>query len=100
MARHWVGGSGTWDDDSTVHWATSSGGTPGASVPDTSQAVVFGSLSGTDGSTTDDVVVTIPYGKTMMSGAITYANFNGKIQASRRGGKETRVGPFVLGRGD
>lgn len=34
--RYWVGGSGTWDDSSTTHWSTSSGGAAGASAPLTS----------------------------------------------------------------
>jgi len=37
MARYWVGGSGNTND--TAHWATSSGGTGGASVPDQTQDV-------------------------------------------------------------
>lgn len=35
-SRYWVGDSGDWSD--TAHWATSSGGAPGASVPGGSDA--------------------------------------------------------------
>lgn len=31
--RYWVGGSGEWND--TAHWSTTSGGSSGASIPDT-----------------------------------------------------------------
>ena len=50
-ARFWVGGSGTWDASDTTHWASSSGGSSGASVPTSSNDVYFdaGSLS-SDGS--------------------------------------------------
>ena len=38
-ARYWVGGTGNWSD--TSHWSTSSGGSGGASVPTSSDAVFF-----------------------------------------------------------
>lgn len=37
--RYWVGGTGNWDD--TSHWATSSGGSGGASVPTSINNVYF-----------------------------------------------------------
>lgn len=39
--RYWVGGSGTWDTTSTTHWSATSGGSGGASVPTTADAVIF-----------------------------------------------------------
>jgi hypothetical protein len=39
--RYWVGGSGTWNTTSTTNWSTSSGGSSGASVPTTSDNVIF-----------------------------------------------------------
>ena len=38
-SRFWVGGSGSWTDES--HWSTTSGGEPGASVPESGTNVVF-----------------------------------------------------------
>ncbi|MBR5957113.1 MAG: gliding motility-associated C-terminal domain-containing protein [Salinivirgaceae bacterium] len=38
-SRFWVGGSGSWTDES--HWSTTSGGEPGASVPESGTSVVF-----------------------------------------------------------
>jgi len=38
-ARYWVNGSGNWHDAN--HWSLTSGGFPGASVPDASNDVIF-----------------------------------------------------------
>lgn len=48
MARYWVGNGGSWQD--TAHWSTSSGGVGGASVPDSSQDVIFDANSFSSGS--------------------------------------------------
>lgn len=39
--RYWVGGSSTWDSTSTTNWASSSGGSSGASAPTVADTVVF-----------------------------------------------------------
>lgn len=39
--RYWVGGSGNWDASTTTHWAASSGGAGGQSVPTSSDNVFF-----------------------------------------------------------
>jgi len=44
--RYWVGGDGTWDGSSTSHWSASSGGSSGASVPTSSDAVIIDFNSG------------------------------------------------------
>lgn len=49
--RYWVGGTGTWDASSTTHWASSSGGSSGASAPTSADVVVFDSSSGCSGAT-------------------------------------------------
>lgn len=38
-SRFWVGGSGKWSD--TNHWAVTSGGEPGAALPESGTSVVF-----------------------------------------------------------
>ena len=43
--RYWVGGTGTWNATTTTNWSTSSGGSGGASVPTSADAVVFDTLS-------------------------------------------------------
>lgn len=45
-SRFWVGGTGTWDASSTTHWAASSGGASGASVPGSADTVTFDANSG------------------------------------------------------
>lgn len=45
-ARFWVGGTGTWDASDTSHWAATSGGSSGASVPTSSDTVTFDGNSG------------------------------------------------------
>jgi len=43
--RYWVGGTGNWDTVTTTHWSASSGGAGGASVPTSSDNVIFDSGS-------------------------------------------------------
>jgi hypothetical protein len=45
--RYWVGGTGTWDATSTTNWATSSGGSSGASAPTSADNVIFDAASNT-----------------------------------------------------
>jgi len=44
--RYWVGGSGTWNTSSTTNWSTTSGGSSGASVPTSADAVFINGSSG------------------------------------------------------
>jgi hypothetical protein len=44
--RFWVGGTGTWDASDTTHWAASSGGAGGQSVPTSGDNVTLDSNSG------------------------------------------------------
>jgi hypothetical protein len=43
--RYWVGGTANWDGTAGTKWATSSGGTGGASVPTSADDVFFTNLS-------------------------------------------------------
>lgn len=45
-SRFWVGGTGTWDNSDTTHWASSSGGAGGQSVPASGDTVTFDGSSG------------------------------------------------------
>ena len=49
-SRFWVGGSGKWADEN--HWATVSGGEPGATVPESGTSVVFDENSFSGGKNT------------------------------------------------
>lgn len=44
--RYWVGGNGNWDTTDGTKWATTSGGTGGASKPTSTDNVFFDSASG------------------------------------------------------
>ena len=45
-SRFWVGGTGTWDASDTTHWAATSGGAGGQSVPTASDTATFDASSG------------------------------------------------------
>lgn len=45
-SRFWVGGTGTWDASDTTHWAASSNGAGGQSVPVAADTVTFDGSSG------------------------------------------------------
>lgn len=47
VTRYWIGGAGTWDATTTTNWSTASGGTGGASVPTSADAVIINAASGT-----------------------------------------------------
>jgi len=45
VTRYWRGGNGTWDATTTTNWSATSGGSGGASVPTSADAVIFNSAS-------------------------------------------------------
>jgi hypothetical protein len=45
VTRYWRGGTGTWDATTTTNWSATSGGSGGASVPTSADAVIFNSAS-------------------------------------------------------
>jgi autotransporter-associated beta strand protein len=55
--RYWIGGAGNWSD--TAHWSASSGGSGGATVPNSSTNVYFDSSSGTGTVTIDSASVSV-----------------------------------------
>lgn len=72
-SRFWVGGTGTWDAADTTHWAATSGGAGGQSVPGSADTVTFDGSSG--GGT-----ITLGYDPTVIS--ITMGAFTGTFDAS------------------
>jgi hypothetical protein len=44
--RFWVGGTGPWDGTTTTHWAATSGGAGGQTVPTAADSVTFDGNSG------------------------------------------------------
>jgi len=76
--RYWVGGTGTWDQTSTAHWSTTSGGSPGASAPTYTDLVFFDANSG--GGTVD---VQDTGGATLPScESLDFSGFTGSFDSS------------------
>ena len=64
--RYWVNGTGTWNATSTTNWSNTSGGSGGASVPTSADAVVFDAAS-------DDTNYTVTCTGTLRCGSLTFA---------------------------
>jgi hypothetical protein len=73
----WVGGTGTWDNSTTTHWASTSGGVGSIAVPSATDAVTFDASSG-GGTVT--VAATINGSNTIIS--LTADAFTGTIDLS------------------
>lgn len=71
-ARFWVGGTGTWDASDTTHWAATSGGAGGQTVPGSGDSATFDASSG-GGTVTVDTTVNL------VSGSITFGAFTGTL---------------------
>lgn len=78
-ARFWVGGTGTWDASDTAHWAATSGGAGGQSVPGAADSVTLDANSG--GGT-----VTLATAPTVLS--LSLSGFTGTFAS---GGNEINV---------
>lgn len=72
--RYWRGGSGNWAD--TSHWATTSGGAGGASVPGSSDDVIFDANSF---SVNDSIIYTSTAAHTDM-GSITFSGITKTVK--------------------
>lgn len=57
-SRFWVGGTGTWDAADTTHWAATSGGAGGQSVPGSADTATLDGSSG-GGTVTVNTTVTV-----------------------------------------
>lgn len=90
-ARFWVGGTGNWDAADTTHWAATSGGAGGQTVPGASDTVTLDASSG-GGTVTITATQTV---SSITSGAHTGTlDFNGQtVNASfwDLGGTGTRT---------
>lgn len=74
-ARFWVGGTGTWDSSDTSHWASTTGGASGASVPGASDDATFDGSSG--GGT-----VTVVFGGAITLNTLEMGAFTGTLDFS------------------
>lgn len=85
-SRFWVGGTGTWDNSDTTHWAATTGAAGGQSVPSSADTVTF---DGASGGGTVTVAATINGSNTVQSitcgaftGTLTFATNNPSIICS------------------
>ncbi|MGZ5836363.1 MAG: hypothetical protein ACXWJ5_09185, partial [Xanthobacteraceae bacterium] len=74
-SRFWVGGTGTWDSSTTTHWAASSNGAGGQSVPGSADTVA---LDGNSGGGT----VTLNFGGTITIQSLSMGSFTGTFENS------------------
>jgi hypothetical protein len=85
-SRFWVGGTGTWDASDTTHWAATSNGAGGASVPGSGDTVTLDGSSG-GGTVTVNTTITVQ--------SITCGAFTGTLDFSANNNNCT-VGTFNL----
>jgi hypothetical protein len=78
--RFWVGGTGDWDNSTTTHWSSASGGAGGESVPIFDSPVVFDSASNATSYTVTVTATTPSCGNLNVgnpaSGSITFSGSN------------------------
>src|SRR6266581_3408260 len=72
--RYWIGGTGSWSQ--TGHWADSSGGVNGCSVPNSSNPVFFDSNSGGGNATISMNVAVTSLNTTGWTGTIAIGSFD------------------------
>src|SRR3989344_4274244 len=70
-SRFWVGGTGNWDATDTSHWAASSGGSSGASVPTSSDDVTLDASSGGGTMTVASTAACLSFNAAAFTGGIT-----------------------------
>lgn len=91
--RFWVGGTGTWDASDTTHWAATSGGAGGQSVPTSADTVTFDGASG--GGT-----VTVNFGGTISIQSLSFGAFTGTLDFATNNNNITlSAGTPVFGSG-
>lgn len=84
-SRFWVGGTGTWDAADTTHWASSSGGAGGQTVPGSGDTVTLDGSSG-GGTVTVNTAVTVQ--------SITMSAFTGTLDFAANDNNVT-IGSWV-----
>lgn len=99
-SRFWVGGTGTWDTSDTTHWAATTGGAGGQSVPGASDTVTFDASSG-GGTVTAAATVTSITSLTMgaFTGTIDFSANNPNITMGSFSGTGTATRTINLGNG-
>jgi hypothetical protein len=99
-SRFWVGGTGTWDAADTTHWAATSGGAGGASVPVAADTVTFDASSGGGTVTVSHAslsITSLAFGA--FTGTLDFATNNNNVTAGSVAGTGTGTRTFNMGNG-
>lgn len=81
-SRFWVGGTGTWDASDTTHWAATSGGAGGQSVPGVADTVTFDANSGGGIVTVNTTVTVISIACGAFTGTLDFSVNNNNVTLS------------------
>lgn len=81
-SRFWVGGTGTWDASDTSHWAATTGGASGASVPGTADTVTFDGSSGGGTCTVNTDVAVLSMNLGAYTGTLDFSVNNNNVTLS------------------
>lgn len=97
--RFWVGGTGTWDAATTTHWAATSGGAGGQSVPSSGDFVTFDAASGggTVTTSTNPTIVSLTWGA--FTGIIDFSVNNNNLTTQIFNGSGSGTRTFRMGSG-
>jgi hypothetical protein len=88
--RYWVNGNGTWGGSVTTNWSSSSGGANGASVPTSSDDVIFDNNSGVG-------TFTVTVSGSIQCKDITFNQNNRTLTCTGNGGTLTISGNLYMG---
>lgn len=81
-SRFWVGGTGTWDASDTTHWASSTGGAGGQSVPVAGDTVTFDGSSGGGTATVNTNVSITTLTMSAFTGTLDFSANNNTVALS------------------
>jgi hypothetical protein len=76
-SRFWVGGDGTWDAADTTHWAATTGGAGGQSVPTSADTATFDASSGAGSGIGGGALVTV--NANVVASSLTMGAFTGTL---------------------
>lgn len=98
-SRFWVGGTGTWDGSDTTHWASTSGGAGGQTVPGAADVVTFNGSSGGGTVTVNTTVNITQFFTSGFAGTLDFATNNNNVTTTYLGFDGTATRTINMGSG-
>jgi hypothetical protein len=98
-SRFWVGGTGTWDGSDTTHWAATSGGAGGQSVPGSADTVTLDGSSGGGTVTVNTTVNVVSLTMGAFTGTLDFATNNNNVTLQTFNGSGTGTRTLNMGAG-